>query len=77
LFLPTVPKLPHKLGSKISLEEMYNYDSLTVLANLAEIPAISVPVGEINGIPVGLQILCKRFNEGKMFSIAKEFEKSD
>ncbi len=74
IIMPTVPKLPHKLGSKISLKEMYNYDSLTVLANLAEIPAISIPAGEIEGVSVGLQILCKRFDEGKMLSIAKEFE---
>ena len=74
ILMPTVPKLPHKLGSKISVEDMYNYDTLTVLANLAEIPAISVPAGKINNVPVGLQIMCKRFGESKMFSVAKEFE---
>ncbi len=47
LILPTVPRTPHKFGEKISLEDMYNYDSLTVLANLAEVPAISVPCGFI------------------------------
>lgn len=73
--MPTVPKLPHKLGSKISVEEMYNYDALTIPANLAEIPAISVPVGKINNVPVGLQVMCSRFNEARMFSVAKEFEK--
>jgi len=75
VMMPVVPKLPHKLGTMISVEEMYNYDSLSVLANLAEIPGISVPAGEIRGIPVGLQVLCPRFNEGKMLSIAKEFTK--
>ena len=74
IILPTVPKLPHKIGSKISVEDMYNYDSLTVLANLAEIPAISVPAGRINDVPVGLQILTGIFQEGKMFSIAEKFE---
>ena len=63
--MPTVPKLPHKLGSRISVEDMYNYDALTVLANLAEIPAISVPCGRIDGVPVGMQILCKRFDDSK------------
>ena len=74
IIMPTVPKLPHKLGSKISVEEMYNYDALTIPANLAEIPGISVPAGKISGIPVGLQVMCPRFNEARMFSIAKEFE---
>jgi len=73
IVLPTVPKLPHKLGTKISVEDMYAYDAMTIPANLAQIPAISLPAGKINNIPVGLQIMCKRFNESKMFSIAKSF----
>jgi len=75
IILPTVPKLPHKIGEKISVEEMYNYDALTIPANLTEIPAMSVPVGKIDGVPVGLQIMVPRFEEGRMFSIAREFEK--
>lgn len=75
IIMPTVPKLPHKLNEKISVEEMYNYDALTIPANLAESPAISVPAGLLNGVPVGLQIMTPRFKEGKMFSVAREFEK--
>jgi len=74
LIIPTVPRLPHKIGSKISVEEMYSYDVCTVLANLAEIPAISVPAGKIDSVPVGLQIMCPRFGESLMFSVAKMFE---
>ncbi len=76
IILPTVPKLPHKIGEKISVEEMYNYDALTITANLAEICGISLPCGKIKGVPVGMQILCQRFQEARMFSVAKEFEKS-
>ncbi len=77
IIMPVVPKLPWKLGKgkDMKIEEVYKADSLTVLANLAELPAISVPAGKIKNVPVGLQILCKRFNEGKMFSIAGEFGK--
>ena len=71
---PTVPKLPHKLGSEISTEEMYSYDVLTVPANLAGICAMSIPVGKVDGIPVGLQVMCNSLEESKMFSIAKVFE---
>jgi aspartyl-tRNA(Asn)/glutamyl-tRNA(Gln) amidotransferase subunit A len=74
IILPTIPRLPHKLGEKISFEDMYNYDGLTVLANLAEIPAISIPAGNIEGIPVGLQILCKKGNDSFMLAIGKRFE---
>lgn len=77
IIVPVVPRLPHKIGSKLAIEEMYGYDRLTVPANLAEICAISVPEAKIDNIPVGLQILCPRFNEAKMFSIAKEFVSKD
>ena len=74
IIMPTVPKLPHKVGEKISVEDSYDYDTLTVLANLAEIPAISIPVGEVGGVPVGIQILCARGNDDFMLNIAKVFE---
>ncbi len=74
LIMPTSPKLPHKFGEKITTEDMYQYDTLTVLANLAGVPAISLPAGKINGIPVGMQIICKKFDDNKMLEIAKKFE---
>jgi aspartyl-tRNA(Asn)/glutamyl-tRNA(Gln) amidotransferase subunit A len=74
IICPTVPKLPHKLGSKISVEDMYNYDTLTTLANLAQIPGISVPAGEINGVPVGIQLLSKKGNDDLLLEVAEKFE---
>ncbi len=74
IVMPVVPRLPHKLGAKVSVEDMYNYDALTVLANLAEIPAISVPCGRIDGVPVGLQIMAKRGNDDFLLKVAREFE---
>jgi aspartyl-tRNA(Asn)/glutamyl-tRNA(Gln) amidotransferase subunit A len=72
---PVVPRLPHKIGEKISVEEMYSYDSLTVPSNLAGNCAISVPVGSIEGIPIGIQIMCDKFEEQKLLQIAHAFEK--
>jgi len=72
---PTVPRLPHKIGEKISVEDMYSYDALTIPANLAGNCAISIPVGEIQGIPVGMQIMCDKFQEEKMLQIANAFDK--
>jgi len=74
IVMPVVPKLPHQIGDAISLDEMYEYDSLSVLANLAEIPAISVPCGDIDNIPVGVQILAKKGNDKMLLELAKEFE---
>ena len=74
IILPTVPKLPHKIGEKISTEEMYAYDVFTTPASIAGLPAISVPVGEINKKPVGLQIISNMFNEDLIFKLAEDFE---
>jgi len=61
---PTMPILPPKLGE--SLDDpltMYLADANTVPANLANLPAISVPAGEADGLPVGLQFVGPTFGE--------------
>ncbi len=72
---PTVPQLPYKIGEKLSVEEIYDYDLLTIPANLFGGCAISIPCGEINGIPVGMQILGNKLDCQKVLNIAKLLEK--
>lgn len=72
---PTVPRLPHKIGESISVEDMYGYDALTIPSNLAGNCAVSIPVGKIDGIPVGMQIMCDKFHDEKMLQIARSIEK--
>ena len=74
IIMPVVPKLPHKIGSRLSVEDSYAYDSLSVFANLAELPAISVPCGKINNIPIGIQILAKKGNDEMLLKLSKVFE---
>lgn len=74
VIVPTCPGLPWKIGESMSVEEVYAYDALTIPANLAEICAMTIPAGKINGVDVGLQILCGKGQESKMISIAKEIE---
>ena len=71
---PTVPKLPHKLGTNLEPMEMYAYDVLTVIANLAGIPAASTKAGEVNGIPVGLQFQAKPLDDVKIVQFLAGFE---
>jgi aspartyl-tRNA(Asn)/glutamyl-tRNA(Gln) amidotransferase subunit A len=71
---PTVPKLPHKIGTSLEPMEMYAYDILTVIANLAGIPAASVKAGEVNGIPVGLQFQAKPLDDDKIVQLMAGFE---
>lgn len=63
---PTVPKLPHKIGEELTPMEMYAYDILTVIANLGGIPAGSIKAGEVENIPVGLQIQAKPLDDLKI-----------
>lgn len=72
---PTVPRLPHRIGEEISTEEMFLYDALTSPMNLAGNCALSLPVGKIDGVPVGMQIACDKFKDEMMFRIARGFEK--
>jgi len=74
IILPTVPKLPHKIGEEISIEDMYNYDTLTSPASIAGLPAISIPTGKIEDKDIGLQIITPHFQEELIFKLAKDFK---
>src|SRR3989338_3670236 len=76
IMLPTCPGLPWKLGEgmKMKIEEIYAYDALTIPANLGGICAISIPAGKIDGVPIGMQIICAKGKDARMLSIAKMTE---
>ncbi len=72
LITPTAPTTAFKIGEKINDPlTMYLADIYTVSANVAGVPAISVPCGLANKMPVGLQIMASWFNEEKLFQAAK------
>lgn len=72
---PTVPKLPHKIGDVIEDPlVMYGYDILTVPTNLAGIPGGVIKAGEVEGIPVGLQLQTKQLEEQKILNIMYALE---
>ena len=79
LILPTMPILPFKIGEKGSKPlDLYNLDIYTILANLAGLPAISIPAGfSKEGLPIGLQLLSNEFNEQALIDIATFFEIND
>lgn len=77
LLSPTVPVLPFKIGEKIDDPlMMYLIDVNTVLANLSGIPAISIPAGFKDGLPIGIQIMADELQEDKLFNSSELFEKS-
>lgn len=74
---PTSPILPFKFGEKKDNPlEMYLADILTVPQNLAGVPAISLPAGFVDGLPVGLQVTANHFEEEKLLSAAYNFEQA-
>jgi len=71
---PTMPTIAFKLGEKTDPLSMYLSDVLTVPANLAGVPAISVPCGTSEGMPVGLQIMGRWFEDERVVDAAFAFE---
>ena len=72
---PTMPVLPFELGE--SLDDplrMYLADANTTPVNLANLPAISVPAGEADGLPVGLQLVGPAFEEATVIRAASAVE---
>jgi aspartyl-tRNA(Asn)/glutamyl-tRNA(Gln) amidotransferase subunit A len=76
---PTAPTPAYKIGEKISNPlEMYLADIFTVPANIAGLPAISVPSGSVQeegkDLPLGLHLLAPAFREDVLFRVAKDTE---
>ena len=74
---PTSPTTAFKIGErKEDILAMYLSDIYTVPVNVAGVPAISVPCGFSNGLPVGLQIIGDYFKEDTLFNVAYSYEQS-
>ena len=76
MITPASPCLPFKLGEK-TLEPLQKYllDVNTVSLNLSGLPGMSIPCGTINGLPVGMQIIGKPFDEEMVLRVAHGYEK--
>ena len=72
---PTMPVLPFELGESLDDPlQMYLADANTVPVNLANLPAISVPAGEADGLPVGLQLIGGAVDERSLVRAASAVE---
>jgi len=73
---PVAPAVAPKVGASQDPLEMYKSDMYTIAINLAGLPAISLPVASNDeGMPVGLQLIAKAFNEKTLFNGAMSMEK--
>jgi aspartyl-tRNA(Asn)/glutamyl-tRNA(Gln) amidotransferase subunit A len=74
---PTTPTPAFKLGERFTDPlTMYLSDLLTVAANLAGLPSLTVPAGFVRGLPVGLQITGPRFEEGRILQLANAYQQA-
>ena len=76
LIAPTMPALPFKIGELADPLTMYKMDVNTVPINLAGVPALSLPIGFVKGLPVGMQIMGRYFEENTILSFALQIEKA-
>ncbi|MDI6783385.1 MAG: Asp-tRNA(Asn)/Glu-tRNA(Gln) amidotransferase subunit GatA, partial [bacterium] len=75
ILTPTAPTPAFKIGEKMTDPlQMYLSDIFTISVNLAGIPGININCGFADGLPVGLQILAKHFDEPTIFRVAYTFE---
>jgi aspartyl-tRNA(Asn)/glutamyl-tRNA(Gln) amidotransferase subunit A len=74
---PTSPSVAFPLGSRTASPlEMYRSDVFTLPASLAGLPAISVPAGVYEGLPIGLQLTAPAFREDLLFQVAYAYEQA-
>jgi aspartyl-tRNA(Asn)/glutamyl-tRNA(Gln) amidotransferase subunit A len=76
LFTPTAPSPAFPLGTRSDPYDMYLSDIFTATANLAGIPALSLPVGRVDGMPVGGQVIASHFDEAMLFRVAYALERA-
>ncbi len=77
LVTPTSPTVPFKIGERAGDPlSMYLSDICTLPVNIAGLPGISVPAGFDDGLPIGLQVICKPFDEGTMLRVAHAYEQA-
>ncbi|MGH7712167.1 MAG: amidase family protein, partial [Gemmatimonadaceae bacterium] len=77
LFTPTTPTPAFELGAKTADPyEMYLSDIFTVTANLAGVPALSLPIGRVHGLPIGGQFLAPHFAERRALAAAYALERA-
>lgn len=77
LVAPTTTSTAFKIGGKIEDPiAMYMADVLTVPVNLAGVPSLSMPCGFFEGLPIGMQIIGKQFDEQTIYKAAYAYEKA-
>lgn len=77
ILTPTTPSTAFKFGEKTEDPlQMYLEDIFTITANIAGVPAISLPGGEVKSLPIGIQLMGRWFDEEGLLNVAYTFEQN-
>jgi len=77
LLCPTTPNLAFRLGEKTSDPvQMYLEDIFTIPTSLAGLPALSLPCGQLAGLPVGMQLIGNYFQESRLLNVAHRYQQA-
>jgi len=76
IMMPTTANVSFKQNSIQDPVEMYEQDIYTIPANLAGLPAISIPSGKINNLPLGIQFIGNYLNEGNILNLSNLFQQN-
>ena len=72
---PTAPSTAFKFGAKTADPvAMYLEDIYTIAVNLAGLPAMSMPAGQLKNMPIGMQLVGNYFAEQKLLNVAHQFQ---
>lgn len=74
IFAPTTPNTAFKRDSIKDPVQMYLNDVYTIAANLAGLPAMSIPAGFVDQLPIGLQLIGKHFDESRLLNVAHQYQ---
>ncbi len=72
---PTSPTTAFRLGEKAGDPvQMYLSDIFTIAVNLAGLPGMSIPAGLHKGLPIGIQLVGKDFDEARLLNVAHQYQ---
>jgi aspartyl-tRNA(Asn)/glutamyl-tRNA(Gln) amidotransferase subunit A len=75
ILAPTTPEVAFKIGAKTDDPvSMYLQDIYTISLNLAGLPGMSLPVGFVDGLPVGMQLIGNYFDEARLLQVAHRYQ---
>jgi len=74
LLLPTVPITAPPISGEGAVEMAIRLTRFTACFNISGLPAISIPAGKVDGLPVGVQLVSSAFGEGLLLRVAQELE---